>query len=194
MHGAGILQRLPPCKLGSPCPPPWGWGAHGVLAVPVGSRCATHGAQPAPQQVDPRSLRAALVLQVEQTLSRSPRLPRWTGRGALSARPLTVSVAEPGAHRCSGAAPAGDRHGGGHLDLSSHKSSYKKSLLLLPVLPITWQGQIQTLLMTRASSERLPQLRAVESEMSNSFHIFPSLNYKSLVENTLRFPSGTLQG
>lgn len=47
----------------------------------------------------------------------------------------------------------------------------EKSLLLLPVPPITCQGQvqIQTLLMTHDSSERSLQLHAVEPEMANSF-------------------------
>ena len=50
----------------------------------------------------------------------------------------------------------------------------EKSLLLLPVPPVMWQGQvqIQTLVMTCASSERSLQLHAVEPEMANSFHIF----------------------
>lgn len=96
---------------------------HPPAAVGVAVRCLSsqpglavpRRAQPAPQEAAPRSPTIILVLQVEQTLFSSPQLPRWTGRGALSFQPLTVSIAEPGAHRSWCAAPEGDGRGRGHL-------------------------------------------------------------------------------
>lgn len=85
----------------------------------LGSHCATSGAQPGPQGAELRSLTATLALQVEQMLSRSP----WTGRGAPSSQPWTVSV--PGVRH----SPGGGREWERSCGSLSPQKQLEKSLI-----------------------------------------------------------------